>query len=692
MSEKKFQPFVSPETEMKEFTFKALLMGSIFGILFGASTVYLALKAGLTVSASIPIAVLAITLGRKLFRTTILENNIIQTTGSASESIAAGVVFTLPGFLFLSTADAANYFDYAVIFILAVFGGLLGTLMMIPLRRALIVKEHDTLPYPEGTACASVLKAGEKGGHFARTAFSGLGFAFIYALFQKMFRVIADTPLFDTVKSKGLNKIFPSAQVSADITPEYMGVGYIIGPRISGILVAGSVLSWLVLQPLLASLVSPMQIALQQVKLGYLKDIHTAGGYGGWDPVSQTFADPASAIYRSYVRLIGAGAVAMGGFITLLKTIPTIVSSFKDSLGSVKEKGADSRLRTERDLSIKVVLFGSIALIFLIAMLSIIPGNSFFNRLLIGVLIVVFGAFFVTVSSRIVGLIGNSNNPISGMTIATVMSTCLIFLAVGWGGKAYEAMALVVGGMVCIAAANAGATSQDLKTGYLVGSTPKYQQLALFIGVIVSAIAIGFTVKTLDIPSSELAAKGIHHAIGSTYNAPQATLMATLVKGILSGNLDWNYVLAGAFLALVMELCGVRALSFAIGVYLPLSTTLPIFCGGAIRGAVNHLKKKRGETAGREGEEDLEKGNLFATGLVAGGSLMGVLFAFLNIPEKVKELIGRLSAEKFLVGAMGQTGYYILGVIFFAIMGLALYRTGMSKEDNVNSDFESKRF
>jgi len=692
MSEKKFQPFVSPETEMKEFTFKALLMGSIFGILFGASTVYLALKAGLTVSASIPIAVLAITLGRKLFRTTILENNIIQTTGSASESIAAGVVFTLPGFLFLSTADAANYFDYAVIFILAVFGGLLGTLMMIPLRRALIVKEHDTLPYPEGTACASVLKAGEKGGHFARTAFSGLGFAFIYALFQKMFRVIADTPLFDTVKSKGLNKIFPSAQVSADITPEYMGVGYIIGPRISGILVAGSVLSWLVVQPLLASLVSPMQIALQQVKLGYLKDIHTAGGYGGWDPVSQTFADPASAIYRSYVRLIGAGAVAMGGFITLLKTIPTIVSSFKDSLGSVKEKGADSRLRTERDLSIKVVLFGSIALIFLIAMLSIIPGNSFFNRLLIGVLIVVFGAFFVTVSSRIVGLIGNSNNPISGMTIATVMSTCLIFLAVGWGGKAYEAMALVVGGMVCIAAANAGATSQDLKTGYLVGSTPKYQQLALFIGVIVSAIAIGFTVKTLDIPSSELAAKGIHHAIGSTYNAPQATLMATLVKGILSGNLDWNYVLAGAFLALVMELCGVRALSFAIGVYLPLSTTLPIFCGGAIRGAVNHLKKKRGETAGREGEEDLEKGNLFATGLVAGGSLMGVLFAFLNIPEKVKELIGRLSAEKFLVGAMGQTGYYILGVIFFAIMGLALYRTGMSKEDNVNSDFESKRF
>lgn len=683
MSEKKFQPFVSPETEMKELTVKALLMGSFFGVLFGASTVYLALKAGLTVSASIPIAVLAITLGRKLFKTTILENNIIQTTGSASESIAAGVVFTLPGFLFLSTADAASYFDYAVIFILAVFGGLLGTLMMIPLRRALIVKEHETLPYPEGTACASVLKAGEKGGEFAKTAFTGLGFAFVYALFQRMFRVIAETPLYDTVKNKGLNKIFPSAQVSADITPEYMGVGYIIGPRISGILVAGSVLSWLVLQPLLASLIDPVTIALQQVKLGYLKDINTAGGYGGWDPVHKVFADPASAIYRSYVRLIGAGAVAMGGFITLIKTIPTIVSSFKDSIGSVKEKSGDNRLRTERDLSIKVVLFGSIGLVLLIAMLTIIPGNGFFQRLLIGILIVVFGAFFVTVSSRIVGLIGNSNNPISGMTIATVMSTCLLFLAVGWGGKAYEAMALVVGGMVCIAAANAGATSQDLKTGYLVGSTPKYQQIALFVGVIVSAIAIGFTVKTLDIPSSELQAQGIHHAIGSTYNAPQATLMATLIKGIQSGNLDWNFVLAGAFLALVMELCGIRALSFAIGVYLPLSTTLPIFIGGAIRGAVNSIKKKRGEQAAKEGEEDLEKGNLFATGLVAGGSLMGVLFAFLNIPDKVKAVMEKLSAEKFLSETLGQGGYYILGVLFFAVMGLALFRTGLKKENSL---------
>lgn len=679
MAEKTFQPFVAPETNMKEFTVKALVMGSVFGILFGASTVYLALKAGLTVSASIPIAVLAITLGRRVFKTTILENNIIQTTGSAGESIAAGVVFTLPGFLFLSAADSAGYFDYMVIFILAIFGGMLGTLMMIPLRRSLIVKEHGSLPYPEGTACAAVLKAGERGGEFARTAFQGLGFAFVYALLQRMFRVIAESPVFSTAAN---SKYFPAAQVSADITPEYMGVGYIIGAKIAGVLVAGSVLSWLVMNPLLASLVDPMTIALQQVKLGFLADINTKGGYGGWDPVTHSFADPATAIYRAYIRQIGAGAVAMGGFITLIKTIPTIVSSFKESVGAVKEKGVDSRKRTDRDLSIKVVIFGSLALVILISLLSFIPGDSIFNRLLLGVLVVVFGAFFVTVSSRIVGLIGTTNNPISGMTIATIMSTCLIFVAVGWSGKFYEPMALVVGGMVCIAAANAGATSQDLKTGYLVGATPKYQQISLFIGAVVSAIAIGLTVKTLDIPTAAMRAEGITHAIGSEYNAPQATLMATLIKGILSFNLDWNFVLAGAFLALVMELCGIKALSFAIGVYLPLSTTLPIYIGGAIRGMVDALKKKR-NYAVREGEEDLEKGSLFATGLVAGGALMGVLFAFLNIPEVIANYLGKLSAEHALIGSLGTIGYYLLGIAFFAFMGWMLFRTGMKRDTEV---------
>lgn len=677
-----FKPFVAPESNMKEFTVKAIVLGCIFGILFGAATVYLALRAGLTVSASIPIAVIAITLGRRVFKTTILENNIIQTTGSAGESIASGVVFTLPGFLFLSTAEAGKFFDYITIFILAIFGGILGTLMMVPLRRSLIVKEHATLPYPEGTACAAVLKAGEKGGQFARTAFQGLGFAAVYALLQRLFRVVAEQPLFDTIRYKAINKYYPSAQVAADITPEYLGVGYIIGPRIAGVLVAGSVLSWLVMNPILASLADPVNIALQQVKLGFLTSINEKGGYGDWNPATQTFADPATAIYRAYIRQIGAGAVAMGGFITLIKTIPTIISSFTESVRSVKERGEASRLRTDKDLNIKVVLFGSILLVVLIALLPMIPGDNIFNKLLIGILIVVFGAFFVTVSSRIVGLIGTTNNPISGMTIATIMSTCLIFVAVGWTGSVYEPMALVVGGMVCIAAANAGATSQDLKTGYLVGATPKAQQLALFIGVIVSSIAIGYTVITLDTPTAEMRANGIPHAIGSTFNAPQPTLMAVLIKGILGGDLDWNFVIAGAALALVVELCGVKALSFAIGVYLPISTTLPIFIGGAIRGIVLAIKKKRGDVS-REGEEDLEKGSLFATGLVAGGALLGVIFAFLSIPPSVANGLGRLSAEKWLRHNLGEGGYYLLGVAFFVLMCYTLYRIASKRESRL---------
>ena len=684
-SKVKFKPFIAPEANVKEFTLKALVLGCIFGILFGAANVYLALRAGLTVSASIPIAVIAITLGQKVFRTTILENNIIQTAGSAGESIASGVVFTLPGFLFLSSVKSADYFTYGVIFILAVFGGMLGTLMMIPLRRSLIVKEHGNLPYPEGTACASVLKAGEKGGEFAKTAFLGLGFATVYAIMQRLFKVIAETPVYDTVKNKVVNAFYPSAQISADITPEYLGVGYIIGPRIAGVLVAGSVLSWLVFNPLLASLVDPMNVALQQVKLGFLSNVNSPGGYGGWDPITKTFADPATAIYRAYIRQVGAGAVAMGGFITLIKTIPTIISSFKESVGAVKEQNnGESRIRTERDLNIKVVLFGSIALVILIALLPMIPGTNIFNKLIIGLLIVVFGAFFVTVSSRIVGLIGTTNNPISGMTIATMMSTCLIFVAVGWSGQIYEPMALVVGGMVCIAAANAGATSQDLKTGYLIGATPRYQQLSLFIGAIVSSVAIGFTVKTLDTPSADLLAKNIHHAIGSTFNAPQATLMATLDKGILTHDLDWNFVIAGAALALVVELCGVKALSFAIGVYLPISTTLPIFLGGAVRGLVQKVKSKRNETPLAEGEEDLEKGSLFATGLVAGGALLGVVFAFLNIPPSLAAGMKRLSIEDNIRSAIGEWGYFVLGVLFFAFMAYTLFRIGVKKERRID--------
>ena len=675
--EKTFKPYIAPEQSIAEFTVKSVGFGVLFGILFGCSTVYLALKAGLTVSASIPIAVIAITLGRKFLKTTILENNIIQTTGSAGESIAAGVVFTLPGFLFLSPgADGISvgesYFNYLTILILAAFGGMLGTLMMIPLRRSLIVKEHGTLPYPEGTACGSVLQAGEKGGEFARTAFIGMGVAFGYAILQKVVHLIAETPAYMTSQ---VNKFWPSAATRAEITPEYLGVGYIIGPKIAGVLVAGSVLAWWAMTPLLATLVPADTIALQLVKLGYLADLGTAGGPGSWDPATHSFGSYADAIYRAYIRQIGAGAVAAGGFITLMKTIPTIVSSFRESMGSLKEGSEKSVLRTDRDLSFKVVIIGSLILIAVLTIMPNIPGDGLIQKLLIGVLIIIFGFFFVTVASRIVGLVGSSNSPISGMTIATLMGTCLIFTAVGWSGKLYEPLALVVGGMICIAAANAGATSQDLKTGYIVGATPRYQQLALFIGAIVSSVAIGWVVNILDTPTTDMVAQGIRHAVGSDrYPAPQATLMATLARGILSFNLDWQFVMVGVFLAVMIELCGIKALAFAIGLYLPLATTLPIFIGGAIKGYVDYRAEKKNEA---KEEEDLGKGSLFATGLIAGGALTGVFAAILTVTAE--SFMRSLNIEHGMVDALGTSGYYILGVAFFVGMCTILYRTAVKK-------------
>jgi len=676
---KSFKPYVAPGDKVAEFTAKSIILGSLFGILFGSSTVYLALKAGLTVTASIPIAVIAITLGRKFLKTTILENNIIQTTGSAGESIAAGVVFTLPGFLFLSPGEngvsiGEAYFDYLTILILAAFGGMLGTLMMIPLRRSLIVKEHGTLPYPEGTACASVLQAGEKGGVFAQTAFVGMGIALGYAILQKVFHVIAEIP---AIATSYANKYWPAGATRAEITPEYLGVGYIIGPRISGVLVAGSVLAWWALIPLLTTLVDPDTIALQLVKLGYLVDINTAGGPGAWDPQAHTFGSYADAIYRAYIRQIGAGSVAAGGFITLIKTIPTIVSSFKESLGSMKEKNEASILRTDHDLSFKVVIVGSIVLVLLVAILpsSIIPGDNIIQKIIIGILIVVFGFFFVTVSSRIVGLVGTSNNPISGMTIATLMGTCLIFTSVGWSGKIYEPLALVVGGMICIAAANAGGTSQDLKTGYIVGATPKYQQLALFVGAIVSSIAIGVVVRILDTPTPEMLSQGLTHAIGSDrYPAPQATLMATLARGILSFNLDWQFVIVGVFVAITLELCGIKALAFAIGLYLPLATTLPIFAGGAVKGYIDWRAERRNE---RKEDEELGRGSLFATGLIAGGALTGVIVAILSV--FLADSMAILNVEHFLTNVLGHGGYQVMGTLFFIGLMTLLYRQAVKK-------------
>jgi putative OPT family oligopeptide transporter len=414
-------------------------------------------------------------------------------------------------------------------------------------------------------------------------------------------------------------------------------------------------------------------------------DLAKPGGKGGWDPVTHQFNDYSAAIYYAYIRQVGAGAVTAGGIITLIKTIPTIVKSIKGSFASLqssKDPSAAAVLRTEKDLSLKVVGFGSLALVALIAVLPQVPGDSILQKLLIGVLVILFGALFVTVSSRIVGLIGSSNNPISGMTIATVMGTSLIFLSVGWTGQAFEPLVLVVGGMICIAAANAGATSQDLKSGYIVGATPRNQQIALFVGAIVSSIVIGLTVKFLDRPTTEMMQQGIQHAIGSDkYPAPQATLMATLIKGILSQNLDWQYVVVGVFLAITMELCGIKSLSFAIGVYLPLATTLPIFIGGAIRGIVEAKDKKENKSAASAEEEDLSKGSLFATGLVAGGAVAGVLIAFATGTSAGEKFLASISLEEGIVHSVSLNGYFLIGTLFFAAMGAILYKVATKKAD-----------
>src|SRR4051794_38129330 len=667
------KPYVADEARIAEFTPKAVGVGALFGLIFGASTVYLALKAGLTVSASIPIAVLSISLLKKLGGSTILENNIVQTIGSAGESIAAGVVFTLPGFLFLATdpqtrtSVGAPYFSYWTIFTLALLGGMLGVLMMVPLRRALIVKEHGNLPYPEGAACAQVLIAGEQGGALPRSLFLGLPFPGVSAPLQLILGFIAQTP---GSSPRARSRVSPAATLNAAVTPEYMGVGYIIGPRIAGVLVAGGVIGWLGIIPLIASLVPQDTIAQQLVKLGYLADIARPGVYG-WDPGTHTFAVLNQAIYRAYVRQIGAGAVAAGGFITLLKTLPTIVAAFRGSVASLRGgAGTESTARTSQDLPIGVVLVGSLGLALIIAFLPFLPG-TFGGRILLAVLIIVFGFFFVTVSSRIVGLIGTSSNPVSGMTIATLLATCLLFVAMGWTDNIYQPMALCVGGMVAIAAANAGATSQDLKTGFLVGATPRLQQIGLMIGAVAAALVIGFTMYALDKPSVDAAGVVVHQIGSEAFPAPQGTLMATLIRGLLAHNLDWQFVLVGVFLAITVELCGVSPLSFAVGAYLPLSTTLPIFVGGAIKGIVD---RRSGVAAPNSHGDDVGPGSLFATGLVAGGTLTGTVVAFLHWGDKVGAFVDSLDASGALTHAMGAGGYEVLGVACFALMGLLLYR------------------
>jgi putative OPT family oligopeptide transporter len=651
MDKSTFKPFISAEQQLPELTIKAIIPGIFLGIIFGVATVYLGLKVGLTVSASIPIAVLAISFFKKWGKATILESNMVQTIGSAGESVAAGVVFTVPALLFLE--GGRQYFEYFQIFVLALIGGFLGVLFMIPLRRALIVKEHGNLPYPEGTACADVLIAGEKGGDLAGKVFLGLGIAFMYKAAMSIFGLWKEVPALIFKKQSAL----PNGTINGEITPELLGVGYIIGPRIAGVMVAGGVLSWLVLIPLITLIGEGLTVpfAPETVKL-----------------ISDMSPDE---IWSKYIRYIGAGAVTFGGIITLIKSLPTIVNAFRDSLkdfklqGKSNERGA-SIPRTEKDLPLYFVLIGSGVLLVLMMVLPNLPTN-FFSALLI----LVFGFFFVTVSSRIVGLIGSSSNPVSGMTIATLMATALIFLGIGWTDSAYQSVALVVGSMVCIAAANAGATSQDLKTGYLLGATPWRQQIGLLIGVLASVVAIGFTLLLLE------RTLGIGEATAAHPNplpAPQATLMATVIKGLLDQQLPWGLVIAGMGIAAMVELCGISSLAFAVGAYLPLSTTSPIFMGGLIKLIADKINKKKDDS-------EIGPGALFSSGLIAGGALTGILVAIFmgtNIGNDAQgnpvSLMSKINTG--WGNAMGSTGD-IIGLVAFLLLSVLLLKMAVEPKN-----------
>jgi putative OPT family oligopeptide transporter len=752
-----FKPFVPATESRPELTIRALLLGAVFGVLFGAVTVYVGLRAGLTVAASIPISVLSISIMRYISRVfglrdaSILENNIVQTTGNAGQSIASGVIFTLPALVFLG-------FDLesSRIFALALFGGWLGVLFMIPLRRQLIVEEHGTLTYPEGTACADVLVAGERGGSLASRVFLGLGLGGLYTLFQNssLFGLWPDEPKRDF--DIGAQHLLKGSSIRSDCTPEYLGVGYIIGARVAAIMFAGGIFSWLVLMPAI-----------------YFFGSHLPGPlYPGTVPISQMSP---SDLWRAYVRPMGAGAVACSGLITLIRTLPTIVSALTQGFKKGAAKvGAAARSRIEQDLPPSVVIGGSLALIvlmFLFLQFKPVPGAYVgpLANLAASLMIVVFGFLFVTVSARIVGIVGSSASPVSGMTIATLMATAAIFLVKGWTAPAFGALAITVGGVVCIAASNAGDTSQDLKTGYLVGSTPWKQQIALIFGVMVCIFSIGATLNAMNrayeqfqrmpapIPLSlaqlpegvqnqgpftrdriDLTAQsdsqnrqeltGASHylllnAIGSNtlqdgkylYNpatgkieiqwiqgigseraaAPQGRLMATVINGILSRKLPWTLVLLGVALVIVVELLGVRSLTFAVGAYLSIATTLAIFVGGVMRWMVDRAMIQHAErarlaanpdiidpdtglpiptsvTPALDTESEISPGSLYASGLIAAGGIVGLLGVSAQLAEGLSEERGG-HWQLFQFSHQNPLYHDWVAVVMFALLAFSLY-------------------
>ncbi|MCK4547809.1 MAG: oligopeptide transporter, OPT family [Candidatus Eisenbacteria sp.] len=704
-----FKPYVPDDSTMRELSFKSILFGTLFGLLFGAVTVYLGLRAGLTVTVNIPIAIIAMAVFRALYKmkiaekATILEINTAQTVGAACESIAAGSIFTLPALFFLGYKLSMLH-----AFAVALAGGLLGVCYLVPLRAYLIEKEHGILPYPEGVACAEVIKSGETGGASAAMVFWGAGLGAVYKLLGSAVRLWREKPFWTPDFYKGSTLV-------AETSPEMLGVGYIIGVRTSCIMVAGGLLSWMVL--------IPMIYFFKHVVPGTEPDLAQYGGMYGY----------AKVLWNQYIRYIGAGAVAAGGLINLARAMPTIIGSFKASVGDLRSSGRAGETRevprTRQDMSLKIVLAGMIlAIIVTWVVLSIVimPG-AYLSNFVAAIMVAVFGFFFATVSARLVGEIGVSSNPTSGMTIATLMATCLIFLAIGWTGGAYAAIALSIGAVVCICASNAGNVGQSLKTGFFLGCTPRKQEFAYTIGAMTSILAVGFTliavhqwtyraeeIQPLAAPvearvvdeykyhgaeydviqvretTDDLAAGNylvdpvtgqVTHAldggIGSEYlPAPQARLMATVIDGMLKQQLPWELIFIGIMITVVLELGKVKGLPFAVGVYLPLYTSAPIFLGGMIRWLVERKMKKKKvlDKAQAIAEEESGPAMLASAGLIAGGALAGLGIAALT----GFELDETVAVGSRILGPLATS--HLFAVAVFAVLCFWLFRVGTKKE------------
>ena len=583
-----FKPYIPAEKVTPEITVTSVIMGILLSVVFGAANAYLGLRVGMTVSASIPAAVIAMGVIRVIMRkNSILESNFVQTVGSAGESVAAGAIFTLPALFLWAAEGKMDKPGIVEITLIALLGGLLGVFFMVPLRNALIVREHNTLPYPEGTACAEVMLAGEEGGANASTVFAGMGIA---AIFKFVIDGLKAVPSEVSLRVKGF-----AGEIGTQIYPAVFSVGYICGPRISSYMFAGGLVSWCVLIPAIVLFGESLIL------------------YPGTAPIGEIFAaDGAGGIWGTYIRYIGAGALACGGIISLIKSLPLIVRTFRDAIKSMKGGIGGGQLRTEQDINMKIIFAAIAVCTLLVWLVPAIPVS-----LLGAVIVVIFGFFFATVSSRMVGLVGSSNNPVSGMAIATLLIATLILKATGDGGTHGMQAAIAIGSIICIVAAIAGDTSQDLKTGFLLGATPKKQQYGEVIGVVASALAIGGTLYLLDsawgFGTDELA-------------APQATLMKMIIEGVMEANLPWGLVFIGVFLALAVEIMGIPVLPFAIGVYLPVQLNACIMVGGIVRLVFDRMKK----------EENVKKniisdGILFCSGMIAGEGLVGILLALLAV-------------------------------------------------------------